>query len=102
MHVIVDVCVVPIGVGVSLSAYVAACGEVIEEAGLKQVPGPNGTAIEGEWDTVFTAVKACHDRVHKMGAPRVHTTVKVGTRIDRLQTIEDKLASVEVLREGEL
>ena len=69
MRVIVDVCVVPIGVGVSLSAYVAACGEVIEEAGLKQVPGPNGTAIEGEWDTVFSAVKACHERVHAMGAP---------------------------------
>ena len=102
MRVIVDVCVVPIGVGVSLSAYVAACGEVIEEAGLKQVPGPNGTAIEGEWDAVFAAVKACHERVHAMGAPRVHTTVKVGTRIDRVQTIEDKVASVVALREGDV
>ena len=102
MRVVVDVCVVPIGVGVSLSAYVAACGEVIEEAGLKQVPGPNGTAIEGEWDAVFEAVKACHERVHAMGAPRVHTTVKVGTRIDRVQTIEDKVASVAALREGDV
>ena len=102
MRVIVDVCVVPIGVGVSLSAYVAACTEVIEEAGLKHVTGPNGTAIEGEWDVVFAAVKACHERVHAMGAPRVHTTVKVGTRIDRVQTIEDKVASVAALREGDV
>ena len=101
MRVIVDVCVVPIGVGVSLSAHVAAC-EVIEAAGLKQVPGPNGTAIEGEWDAVFAAVKACHERVHAMGAPRVHTTVKVGTRIDRVQTIEEKVASVAALREGDV
>ena len=98
----VIVCVWFNGVGVSLSAYVAACGEVIEEAGLKQVPGPNGTAIEGEWDTVFSAVKACHERVHAMGAPRVHTTVKVGTRIDRVQTIEDKVASVAAFREGDV
>ena len=47
MQVIVDVCVVPIGVGVSLSRYVAACGEVLEAAGLKHEPGPNGTAVEG-------------------------------------------------------
>jgi uncharacterized protein YqgV (UPF0045/DUF77 family) len=35
-----------------------------------------------------------------MGAPRVHTTVKVGTRMDRVQTIEDKVTSVAALREG--
>ena len=98
MQVIVDVCVVPIGVGVSLSRYVAACGEVLEAAGLKHKPGPNGTAVEGEWDAVFAAVRACHERVHAMGAPRVHTTVKVGTRVDRVQTIEDKVASVAAVR----
>ena len=34
MHVIADLCIVPIGVGVSASKYVAACGEVLDEAGL--------------------------------------------------------------------
>ena len=101
MQVIVDVCVVPIGVGVSLSRYVAACGEVLEAAGLKHEPGPNGTAVEGEWDAVFAAVRACHERVHAMGAPRVHTTVKVGTRVDRVQTIEDKVASVVAARNAD-
>jgi hypothetical protein len=33
MNVIVDLCVVPIGVGVSLSSYVAACEKVLAEAG---------------------------------------------------------------------
>jgi uncharacterized protein YqgV (UPF0045/DUF77 family) len=32
-----------------------------------------------------------------MGCPRVYTTVKVNTRTDKEQTLEDKLASVEVL-----
>lgn len=38
MKVIVDLCVVPIGVGVSLSSYVAACEKVLTEAGLHMVP----------------------------------------------------------------
>ena len=95
MNVIVDLCVVPIGGGVSLSKYVAACHEVIEAAGLKNELHPNGTNIEGEYDVVFETVKKCHERVHEMGAPRVHTIIKMGTRTDRDQTMADKVASVE-------
>ncbi len=54
-----------------------------------------GTNIEGEWDDVFAAVKRCHEVVHEMGAPRVATTIKVGTRTDRAQTMDDKVRSVE-------
>jgi uncharacterized protein YqgV (UPF0045/DUF77 family) len=30
-----------------------------------------------------------------MGAPRIFTTMKVGTRTDRIQTMEDKVKSVK-------
>ncbi len=95
MNVIVDLCVVPIGVGVSLSSYVAACEKVLAEAGLKTVLHANGTNIEGEWDKVFTGVRRCHEVVHEMGAPRVFTVMKVGTRNDRTQTMDEKTRSVE-------
>ena len=95
--VIVDLCVVPIGVGVHLAPYIAACEKVLSEAGLKIQLHPNGTAIEGEWEPVFAAIEACHQAVHAMGCPRVYTTVKIDTRTDKEQTLEDKLASVEVL-----
>ena len=95
MKVLVDLCVVPIGVGVSLSPYVAACEEVLSNAGLKTELHSNGTGIEGEWDAVMTAVKACHDKVHEMGAPRVYTTMKISTRTDRDQSQEDKIRSVQ-------
>jgi uncharacterized protein (TIGR00106 family) len=95
MNVIVDLCLVPIGVGVSLSPYVAACEKVLSEAGLKTALHANGTNIEGEWDAVFAAVKRCHEIVHNMGAPRVFTTMKLGTRTDRAQTMADKIKSVE-------
>ena len=94
MHVIVDLCVVPIGVGVSLSEYIVECGRVLKAAGLKTELHAYGTIIEGEWDEVFAAVKACHEAVHAKGAPRITTTIKVGTRVDREQTMEEKVASV--------
>lgn len=56
----------------------------------------NGTNIEGEWDNVFAAVKKCHERIHEMGAPRISTTLRVGTRTDRDQSMEDKIKSVQV------
>jgi len=95
MNVIVDLCIVPIGVGVSLSSYVAACEEVLAQAGLKIGLHANGTNIEGEWDAVFAAVRRCHEVVHGMGAPRISTIMKVGTRTDRIQTMEDKVKSVQ-------
>lgn len=95
MKVLVDLSVVPLGVGVSLSPYVAACEKVLREAGLKTMLHGYGTNIEGEWDDVFAAVKRCHEVVHEMGAPRVSTTMRVGTRTDRAQTLEDKVRSVE-------
>jgi uncharacterized protein (TIGR00106 family) len=97
MKVIVDLCVVPIGVGVNLAPYIAACERVLLEAGLKVKLHPNGTAIEGEWAPVFQAIQACHTAVHGMGCPRIYTTVTVNTRTDRDQTLEDKVASVEGL-----
>ena len=65
MKVIVDLCVVPIGVG--------------------------------EWEPVFKAIEACHQAVHALGCPRVYTTVKINTRTDKDQTLEDKVASVQAL-----
>ena len=95
MKVIIELGVVPIGVGVSLSKYVAACERVIEEAGLEHQLHSYGTNIEGEWDDVFAAVKRCHEVIHEMGAPRIFTVLKIGTRTDREQKMGDKVKSVE-------
>jgi uncharacterized protein (TIGR00106 family) len=95
MKVLVDLCIVPLGVGVSLSTHIAACEKVLTEAGLKISLHSYGTNIEGEWDVVFAGVKRCHEVVHEMGAPRITTTIKLGTRTDREQTMEDKIKSVQ-------
>jgi uncharacterized protein (TIGR00106 family) len=95
MKIVADLSVVPLGVGVSLSEHVAACERVLAAAGLKPVLHAFGTNIEGEWDEVFAAVKRCHEVVHAMGAPRISSILRFGTRTDREQTTADKIASVE-------
>jgi uncharacterized protein (TIGR00106 family) len=95
MRVILDLCVVPIGVGVSLGKYIAVCEQILSQAGLKTQLHAYGTNIEGEWDEVMAAVKRCHERLHEMGVPRLSTTIRLGTRVDRIQTMEDKVRSVQ-------
>ena len=95
MKVVADLCVVPLGAGTSVRKYVAACQQVLSDAGLKTLLHGYGTNIEGEWDEVFAAIKRCHEVVHEMGAPRITTSIKVGTRTDKSQGIQDKIDAVQ-------
>jgi uncharacterized protein (TIGR00106 family) len=101
MKVIADFCVVPVGVGVSVSKYVVECEKILREAGLKTHLHAYGTNIEGEWDVVFAAIKHCHEKLHEMGVPRISSTLRFGTRIDRQQSMTDKIKSVQDKLQGE-
>ena len=94
MKVLVDISIVPLGVGLSLSPYVAECEKIFAKAGLKTALHAYGTNVEGEWDDVFGAIRKCHETLHAMGAPRISTNLRLGTRTDREQTMEDKVRSV--------
>ncbi len=95
MKVIADIMIAPMGVGVSVSKYVAECQKIFKQAGLKVILHSYGTNIEGEWDEVFSAIKKCHQVVHEMGVPRISSNMRFGTRTDREQSMEDKIKSVE-------
>jgi uncharacterized protein (TIGR00106 family) len=95
MKVLADISIIPIGVGASLSPYVAACERVLREAGLEPKLHAFGTNVEGQWEAVLGAVRRCHEVVHRMGAPRVHTALKLSTRVDRDQSLQEKVRSVE-------
>ncbi len=94
MNVIIDLCVVPLGVGLSVSKYVPSVMKssrsrpVLRTACIRH-------QYRREWDQVFAVVKQCHERIHAMGAPRITTTIKAGTRIDREQTMAGKINSVK-------
>ncbi|EPC03599.1 hypothetical protein L861_18870 [Litchfieldella anticariensis FP35 = DSM 16096] len=97
MHVIADLSIIPIGVEASVSPYIAACERVIRDTNLKHRLHAHGTNVEGPWDEVVAVTKRCHEVLHEMGAPRVNTTLKLGTRTDREQTMDDRISKVEEL-----
>jgi uncharacterized protein (TIGR00106 family) len=94
MNAIAEFTIIPIGVGVSLSKYIAICEQILEESGLSYELHANGTNLEGEWGEVIGAIKTCHERLHEMGVPRIATQIKIGTRTDRAQKMTDKITSV--------
>ncbi len=94
MQVSVEICVIPMGVAASVSPYIAACVRELEQLGFKPQLHAYGTNIEGGWDEVFAAVRRCHEVVHALGAPRIMTSLKIGTRTDKVQTLQDKINSV--------
>lgn len=94
MKIMADFCLIPVGAGVSLSSHIAACVDIIQTRGLTYQLNAYGTCVEGDWDEVFAAFKQCFETVHTMGAPRVHATLKIGSRNDREQSMNDKVQSV--------
>jgi len=71
------------------------CERILRESGLKTHLHAYGTNVEGEWDEVFAAIRRCHETLHEMGVVRISTSIRVGTRTDKPQTMEDKVRSVE-------
>ena len=78
-----------------MSPYVAECQKIFDAAGLTHQLHAYGTNVEGEWDDVMAALKTCHEKMHELGAPRVSTSIRLGTRTDREQSLQDKIDSVE-------
>ena len=95
MSVIVDFSIFPMDKGESLSPYVARAVRIVKNSGLPYKFGPMSTSVEGEWDDVFGALERCHEVLHEMGVPRISTNLRLGTRTDKPQTMEDKVKSVE-------
>jgi uncharacterized protein (TIGR00106 family) len=95
MKVHIDLCLIPLGEDISVSRDVAECQKVFQERSLSHVLHAYGTNVEGDWDEVMAAVKECHERVHQLGRARISSTLKIGTRTDRDQSLREKISSVE-------
>jgi len=91
---LVEFSVVPLGMGESVSQYVAECMKMVEASGLTYKINPMATVVEGEYDEVMALIKRCHARIMEM-SPRVITTVKIDDRRGAKGMIDKKVQSVE-------
>lgn len=94
MKVAADLCIVPMGVGPSVSRYVREIKALIEASGLEAVMHPNGTNIEGELGAICALAERCEARLAEMGVERTFFTLIFSTRRDKEQSMADKLGAV--------
>lgn len=95
MHLTADFCLVPMGVEVSVSKYIAECQRVLEKSGLKYELHGYGTGLEGEYGEVMKVIEQCHEAIHAMGCPRIATDIRIGTRTDKQGSLAAKVSSVK-------
>lgn len=94
MKVIADICVIPSTGRTSVREEVALAHRILRETGLPVLLHGYGTNIEGDYDTIFAALKEVHQKLHAKGAKRISTTIRLGSRTDKDQGIEDKIDAV--------
>lgn len=93
--VIVEISVIPIGVGKSLSKYIAEAVKTLRELKVKYKLTPMCTIYEAESiKEAFEIATKIHEAVFKAGARRVMTSIKIDDRRDIKIGMEDKVKSV--------
>ncbi len=97
MKVIADICVVPFTGQVSVREQVAKAHGILVATGLPTMLHGYGTNIEGDYDVVMGALKRIHEELHADGVTRISTTIRLGSRIDKQQSVQDKIDAVEGL-----
>jgi len=92
---IVELSVIPIGVGTSLSEYIALVMRVIRDSGLEYESHSMGTNVECEWEDITPLIKKCHEELRKKGVERISTSLRISERTDKPYTMSGKMRSLE-------
>lgn len=77
-----------------LSKDVATATEVLDKAGVNYKVNAMSTTVEGEWDDVMNAVRACHQAIRTRHA-RVVTTITIDDDATRRLNMAEATAKVE-------
>ena len=92
--VLLEMSITPLGVGDSVSQYVAQCVELIDQSGLDYELHAMGTIVEGELDQVLDLMRRCIERVAQH-SDRVTCAAKLDFRRGHTGRIRSKVTSVE-------
>ncbi|HZD36754.1 MAG TPA: MTH1187 family thiamine-binding protein [Nitrososphaeraceae archaeon] len=95
--VIADISLVPIKKGkASMSDEIAVAFMAIEKTkGLRVTLTGMGTQVESpNLKAILDAVEAAHDAVKNVGVSRIISTVRIDQRLDKMDTLEDRVKAV--------
>jgi uncharacterized protein (TIGR00106 family) len=94
-----EISIVPIGTSnTSIGKEIAAAYDAIRNIkNLKKVTlTPMSTQVESEsLDDIFQAIHAAHDSAKSVGAKRVISTIRIDERLDKPNTLDEKVESVK-------
>lgn len=91
---LLELSVIPLARGRSISADVADLTKLIDASGLDYRLTAAGTIIEGTWDQVMEVAKKCHSEMRKK-TERVITLMKVDDYAERTGRLTGAVESVE-------
>jgi uncharacterized protein (TIGR00106 family) len=92
-----EISIYPVGTdSTSISFYVAKAVDAIKSLKIKYQLTPMGTILESDnLEKIFEATRLIIETVHRLGVKRVETVLKIDSRRDKSQTMEEKLNSVK-------
>lgn len=91
---VVEISVVPLGGGTSLSGYVAQVVKVLNRTSLDYELTAMGTIITGELDEIWKVLREMHETCFSRDVTRILTHIKIDDRRDRAGSAEQKVRSV--------
>jgi len=91
---LVELSVISLGTGTSLSDGLAEILKVVDASGLPYQLTPSGTCIEGDWDHVMRVIRQCHDQA-RGASPHVMTTITIEDEEGASDKLTTNVASIE-------
>jgi uncharacterized protein (TIGR00106 family) len=92
---VMEVSVIPIGIGSSVSSYVADCIRVLKKERVSYELTAMGTNVEGDLKDLVRVALKMHQVPFSRGAQRVVTTIKIDDRRDKKISIAGKKKAVQ-------
>lgn len=95
--IVADFSLIPMGTETSVGKYIRAVYEMLEESGVKFVPGPNSTSLEAKtFEEIFDIIQRSNEKLKEMGVKRIITSVGIDYRLDKEISIESKLGASKI------
>lgn len=92
-----EISIYPIGTdSTSVSFYVSKALEMMRELKIKHQVTPMGTILEAKTiKEILDASSSIIETVHRLGVRRVEAVLKIDSRTDKEQTLDEKMNSLD-------